>query len=323
MRNGGIRKHVKLGSADFAAIYNGRAILELKISDPSNEQTNEQTIDTLLNRDLLVRIERKRKFPFKSRFVNDDFIQKVTSIKNLATPPKYQLFKNILEQDRFIKEKVVSDTRTRRNSRDEFTDFFETLRRRWRRIADFQKKLKLDLLRKDNAGYCAKCYALRMGKSLTQKGRTTPTVPNPTCEICKNPITLRKWIECLPDPVAQYINGTWFEDYVATKLKVLGWQVWPQIYVYGSSGVKFEIDILAIKSGYSLLVECKTGGVGLRDLTAFLAKFYDIKTNLAVFIALPVVDAQLKGIVHKNPAFKLFDGITNDRSLVARLRTLA
>lgn len=316
-----LNKKLKLENKDFSQIYLGEDVLEINVMD--KEKIPRKIFDILINRDLLVRIERKRN-QSKRIFIDNNFIKKIVEIKNLVSPPKRKILKEVLEHNKVIREKLNTDAKCRRNSKEEFEDFYIGIKRRWEQIENLQRELGLKLLRDDRIGYCTTCFAFRAGKSsLKVKVNLKKKKKNvSTCDSCGKEIKNTKMIKNLPEPIVSYIEGTWFEDYVAEYLKRLGWKIWSQIYIYGNSGVKSEIDILATKDGYNMIVECKTGGVGLKDISTFLTKFYDIKTHIALFISLDKVDQQLKSMIEKNRAIKLIHDIKNDRNLNSKLRFL-
>lgn len=315
------QRNTKLKSDDFSSVYKGEDVLEYKIK--SIEKSDNRLFNLIINGHLLLRIEKKRKGKSTSRFLNTEFIKRFTSIKDLASSQKNSILKNILEHDRFIKNEINAEVNKGSHTREKFMDFYAILERRWQNIEDLQAKLKLNLLRNDSYGYCPNCCALRSGGSFKKLKKTPiPGEEKQECHICRKEIKQNKTIKCLPDPLADYITGTWFEDYIAEKLEKIGWKVWPQIYVYGSSGAKFEIDVLATKMGYTLLVECKNKNVDMADISKFLAKFSDIKTHMALFVATTAVDAQFKTMVEKNPSFRLIDNISSDVRLNARLKKI-
>lgn len=304
-----LKQNINLEAKDFAALATGARIFEVVIKDKTDKKNLSKIFHVLTNRDMLLRIEKKKK---DTGFVNESFIRKVVSVKNLVSPAQRKLLKEIWAYDRVIKEKVNEAVQVKRETNDQFDDRYSQLEKRWQKIEKIQKTLGLSLLRVDKIGYCKVCNALR---------QLSVDEPKPTCDNCKGGIK-SKSIKNLPPALSNYCEGRWLEDYVAERLKKLGWQVWTQLYVYGSSSVKFEIDILATKDGRTLIVECKSGKAVVKDLSAFLAKYYDIKTNLGLFISLTEVHVDMKDMVGKNPSLRVFDSIKNTRDLDARLKKL-
>jgi hypothetical protein len=300
---------------DFDAIYNSENFLELKIGSRSNRKKN---INILISGDILLRIEKKTRTKSESAFINESFVKGIVSIKNLVSAKSAGTLKEVVLLDRQIKDKVnESISRIHSGDKHGFAGFYRNIESRWERINELQKSLGLNLLRNDKVGFCNRCNAFRSGSGFPGYGAAAVICPK-----CNKEVTKKKSYKCLPDPIRTYIDGGWLEDYAAEKLRKLGWQVWPHIYIYGNSGVRLEIDILAIKKGFSLIVECKSGGTSAKDLSTFLAKFNDIKTNLALFISTQKVDGQIKSLVRKNFSFTLLDDIKNDRNLEKQLKNL-
>lgn len=308
-----------ISSNELNNVYSGNDFLELVIG--SKGKKNGQKLHTLISGNILLRVEKKNKTRKESAFINEKFIKKIISNKNFIKPNSTIILKNIIALDRQIKEKVnISTQRLLDGDEYGFIGFYRNIESRWQKIEELQNKLGLNLLREDKVSYCTKCNALRSGMGFSLP--TSSNLNKVECLKCHNIINKRKIIKCLPDPIQQYINGGWLEDYIAAKLKKLGWKVWPHIFVYGSSGVKLEIDVLAVKNGYTLIVECKSGSSSDKELSIFLAKFNDIKTNLALFISTQKIQNQVKNLVKKNFSFHLYDNIKSDKNLEAQLKKL-
>lgn len=312
------KKSFNFETKDFDRIYNGTDIIEVQIGTKKKER---KCINALINGDIVLRIEKKQRNRSESFFINESFIKNIISNDELVKPSFRNVLKKIFELDKQIKDKVNQTIKQgRKGDKYSFDGFYLTLEKRWKDIEKLQKKIGVQLLRKDKVGYCDSCCGLRNAEGIPIKSSTIAAV---NCEECNNPISQKKTIMCLPDPISDYINGIWFEDFIAEKLRKLGWRVWSHIYVYGGSGVKHEIDVFAIKDGLSLLVECKTGfREDEKALPIFISKFFDIKTNLALFVSTQKIQNQFKGMIQKNPSFKLIDDIKNDRGLIIKLKEI-
>lgn len=306
-----IKKQITIEKSSYNKLRDGKEVLDLDILKASSDK--EEKYNLLINNDLLLRIDKKRKGKIRR-----SLSESVINSKDLVASKSAHKLKKICNLNEYIRERIIINTQRSYPSVDAFDDFYLLLQKRWREIETLEDELGLSLLKKDKIGYCEKCYAFRQAGGLTD----TSASPKSKCFICENRIKANKAYYSLPESSAQYIGGFWLEDYVSNKLQKLGWITMTNIYVYGTSGVKFEIDILATKQGKSLVVECKSGGSGLNNLASFLAKFYDIKTDLALFISLPKVGSDMRSMVSRRKNFILLDQVKNDKDLLKRLREI-
>ncbi len=313
-------KTITLPHREFSRIDNGGDLLEIKVSNGADRT---QTFDLLFNRDLLLRIEKKRSNRSRSRFINQNFINGISSIKNLVSPNQYSKIKQIIVHNTFLKDRVATNIRGGKLEIEKFNDLMSIIARRWSIIEQLQSPFSLNLLRVSRYGYCGTCHALREGESLSNfPGMRVKPSKIPVCRVCGKDITEKKPVKTIPDAIHDYLSGTWFEDYVAARLARLGWKVWPQVYIFGNSGAKFEIDILAIKDGISMVVECKTGSMALQDVTTFVAKYYDINTNIGAFISLQPSSSDAKTLTKKNYSLRLIDDFRSEKQLMKYLKKL-
>ncbi len=305
-----IKRSFTIDSTSFNKLRLGSEVLDLNIVSGAKTKPIEK-FNLLINSDLLLRIEKKNRTKVRKALFTS-----ITDAKNLVSPKLSGKLKKILSLNNYINGRIALNIQRSYDSQDAFDDFYLLLKKRWDKITELQEDLNLDLIRKDKIGFCKKCHAFRQAGGLIKGGATT------RCFICQNPVTTNKTYYSLPEITTQYLSGLWLEDYVAKKLESLGWITTANIYIYGSSEVKFEIDVLATKKGKSLIVECKSGGTGLSSLSSFLAKFYDIKTDLALFVSLTKAGQDMKNMVSRRKNFYLIDHVKSDNDLVRRLKRI-
>ena len=294
----------------LAAINRGDDLINLKIF--SEKTTDEKCYyNIILNSDTLLRIEEKQ---------NEKNIRNLRkwaqSAKNLVSVNARTGIRRIIDLDTQIKDKIRTSLTRSSSSADGFTDFFTGLERRWKDIEKIQKRLGVTLLRRDQIGYCSKCRTLREASGMVSGIATAPVF----CKFCSKPITETKNYYCLPEASSQYVNGFWFEDYVARKLEQLGWKIFIGVYVYGRSGIKHEIDIVGIKDGRTAIFECKSGNVGLSDLSMFVAKFSEIRSTSAIFICTQKINKDLHKLGKVVGGLQVIDDIKSDNKLITKLR---
>ena len=306
-----IKRSLSVDATLFNRLQTGSEVLDLDIIKASSEPLEKYNL--LINTDLLLRIEKKNR-----NKIRKPLLTSVVNSKNLVSSKYADKLRKICTLNDYIRDRIGLNTQRAYNSKDNFDDFYLLLQKRWDKMKELEKNLKLSLLRKDTIGYCEKCHAFRQANGLIRDGNS----PRSKCFMCQAIIKINKTYYSLPEATAQYIGGFWLEDYISKKLQTLNWITATNIYIYGTSGVKFEIDILATKQGKTLIVECKTGGSGLNNLSSFLAKFYDIKTDLALFASLQKTGADMKSMVSRRKNFILLDHIKSDRDLIRRLKQI-
>ncbi|XOA43134.1 MAG: hypothetical protein ACKKMO_01510 [Candidatus Nealsonbacteria bacterium] len=236
----------------------------------------------------------------------------------LMKPVNFSVLRNIIITEREIREKVNKDQKdlTKRDADSDFKDFLNGISARSKKINKLQKKLSLDLIRKQSEYYCKGCKAFRPGPSLEES-----SVVN-----CKRCGELLKGIQInhLKNDIRKYLSGFWLEDCVAKILNLLGWKAWscPNLMVYGNSGVAHQIDVLAIKKGLILIVECKTGDFISRQIKNLLAKHNDIGSHYAMVLTMGSVHPEGKKLIERNPAIKICENIRNVKKIKKLLFSL-
>lgn len=303
------RRNWQLSRDAFNALNNGSGLIEIKLVSAVDKK---QAFDVLFNGVTLLRIERK-KLPRG----NKKLLKWVHSKGDLVSRKSQSSFQRISELHEQIRNEINKNIVKPNQTKDEFEDVSAHLARRREAIRKLEKELKVELLKADRIGYCERCRCFRQTGDLTAIGTTH--VP---CPFCNTNISMKTY-HSLPSRSAQFISGSWFEEYVAKRLEKLGWTTFTDIYVYGNSGVKFEIDVLALKGGETLIVECKTGSVGLTRLSSFIAKFSQIRTTSAALISLLKLSADEHRVGEAVGKLRLIDDIHSEKALIKELKKLS
>lgn len=145
------------------------------------------------------------------------------------------------------------------------------------------------------------------------------------CKLCttkadENSPTFVKFIDA---KIISYLNGFWFEDYIAKILTQLGWKTWCHGSVMGSSGIYHPADILAVNpEGQILVAECKSGAFGGKDIFNFTAQYFDIKGLYGFFFALKEIpDPRGRDYMQRTPGLCLLDKLEglNDDQLIQNI----
>ena len=122
-----------------------------------------------------------------------------------------------------------------------------------------------------------------------------------------------------------YEKNLWFEEYVAKLLRKIKWEnIWTHAYILGASGVRHEIDILAIKESRICLAECKTGKIARADVFNFWTKVYDIRSHISLFASLKKMpDPETRQFLENKPSIILLENIgeLSEKELLATLKS--
>ncbi len=113
----------------------------------------------------------------------------------------------------------------------------------------------------------------------------------------------------LPDDVHAYLGGKWIQDYSAKLLRRAGWKTWTECWVMGASGVKHQIDLLAVHEtqGRVLIAECKTRAVS-EDAFQLITQFSDIQPSFGLLISLNGMGVcSGKDLIERKPGLKLIE----------------
>jgi len=93
-----------------------------------------------------------------------------------------------------------------------------------------------------------------------------------------------------------------------------GWRTWTSIHVLGASGITHQIDFLAIKDGYVITGECKTGKVKREDVFTFWTKMADIKSHLGLLALIDEMpEPETREFISKSPSMILLEKIGNQK----------
>ena len=301
-------RNISLEKKIFDSLSNGSEVLDLSISQQNN---NTRKFNILLNDGILLRVEKKR-----TQRISSQISGWIRTEKNLVSKPSQKNLKEIISLNSQIKERIGMSTMRSMSRKDGFEDFYANLERRWNKISSLEKNLKVKLIKRDRIGFCDTCYNFRETAGLAGSSN------RPVCRFCGKQIKKEKTYYSIPEAVAQYVNGFWFEQYIAKRLEDLGWITLTNVYIFGNSGVKFEIDVLASKGGRTLIVECKSGGSGLNDISSFIAKFYEIKTTSAAFVSIPKTQKDGHRMGQIVGGLSVIDDIKSDRDLNRKLRKI-
>jgi len=290
------------------------SVKNLKVKYPSSEVDNPITEFNVLfsegNRTTLlispytiIRIEYKEK---RAGQLLNKLQKKILGSFLLMKPVNFSILRKILITNREIREKINKDQGDLiiRDTDSDFRDFLNGIQLRSEKIDKLQKKLSFDLLRKQKEYYCKKCKAFRPGPPLSSN------IVN--CRRCEQ-LLKGIGVNYLKKDIGKYLNGFWLEECVAKILNSLGWKAWssPNLMVYGVSGVAHQIDVLAVKKGLILIVECKTGDFVPRQIKNLFAKYNDIKCHYAIALSMGSIHPEGKKLIEKNPAIKSCENIKN------------
>lgn len=297
-------KTVVLSNTD---IKDGVALVDLSFG-ANNE------VKLIISNEILIRYSIKKEEA-------DKFLEKIKAdcvkgFKLLGTK-NHSLLREILLSESEIRTKINKDKgETFNRPSSEETDYIGGIERRGMKMQESGKKLGLMLCRQHKEFYCDKCHAFRPGPGLSTEDKII-------CLKCKN-LLKSKLVYHLPTNVFAYLNGFWLEDYIAHILSSMGWVAWssPNLYVYGVSGFPHQIDVLAIKDGRIMVVECKTGEVNQNQVKNMLAKYYDIRCHHALLVSLDIMNSDAKKIIEKNPAIKFCDnikGVTTVKRIISKI----
>jgi len=122
-------------------------------------------------------------------------------------------------------------------------------------------------------------------------------------------------VRFLDNKVSQYLDGLWFEDYIAKFLSKLGWKTWCHGSIMGSSGIPHQVDILAINpvDGRVLIGECKTSKIQKEHIFDISAQFNDIKSYYGFLFSYDKVsNIRLADYMERTAGLCLIDNLKSD-----------
>lgn len=271
----------------------------------------DKNITLLVGPDLVLRFQYKEQ---KGNKTLKQLKAKILKDKKILSVERQKSIQKLLVADREIRELLNKDRKElNKKDKSQFEDFLNNLKRRQTVLEKFAKILKFKVVKLHREYFCKKCNGFRSGPDLTQ-------APNPTCALCKN--LLNKFsINQIDNDAVNYLTGYWLEDYIANVFASLNWKAWssPSLMIHGVSGTSHQIDVLAIKDGRVLIVECKTGEFSPTQVMNFLAKSYDIRCHKALAIAIGEIHPDAKKVIEKNAAIDYYDNIKNYKKLVKKI----
>lgn len=270
-----------------------------------------KNITLLIGPDLLLRFQYKEQSKGK---ILKRLKKRILGDKKIFAAERQRLIQKLLVADREIRELLNKDKKElNKRNKSEFDDFFSNLKRRQDTLKTIAKKLKFEIIKPHGEYYCKNCRGFRPGPDLTQTAK-------PICALCKN--LLKNFnINQLDNDIVNYLTGYWIEDYIANIFNVLKWKAWssPTLMIYGTSGASHQVDVLAIKNGRVLIVECKTGEFTPTQVMNFLGKYYDIRCHHALVIAIGKIHPDAKKLIEKNPAISYNENIKNYKKLIKKI----
>lgn len=289
------------------------------INDPQDKiveadiKFSNKRLTLLVGPDLLIRFEYKK--PEYNKRLNI-LQRKIMKDEKIFNSDKKKNLQKILISDREIRELINKDKKEMiRREESVSDDFLDNLKRRTENLKKFTKKMKFKIIRQYNEYYCKICKGFRSGPDLTQSKSAIPI-----CGRCSS--QLQKFsIDKIDTDITAYLGGYWFEDYIANILNEAGWKAWasPSLLVYGVSGAPHQIDVLAIKNGRILIIECKTHEFTPLQVRNFLGKYFDIRCHQSLAISIENIHPDGIKIIEKNPAIRYYSSITNFKKLKSYL----
>ncbi|MGO9643772.1 MAG: hypothetical protein ACLPY5_03375 [Candidatus Bathyarchaeia archaeon] len=135
------------------------------------------------------------------------------------------------------------------------------------------------------------------------------------CEFCGNIVTKANAKRTNLPTIKRNIrlcweSGLWLEEYFSRLLTDLGWRTWPHVQVQGSSGVRYEVDVLGVKGSSILVCQCKSGSVSNQFLSNFSTKIYDIRPQVSILASTErLPKSAMRETVAKDPSMILLEKI--------------
>jgi RNase P subunit RPR2 len=271
----------------------------------------DKNIALLVGPDLLLRFQYKEQREGK---ILKRLKEKMLKDKKIFAAERQRFIQKFLVADREIRELLNKDKKDlAKRNQSEFEDFLNNLKRRQDTLKTLAKKLKFEVIRPHREYFCKNCHGFRPGPGLAQ-------TENPTCTICSN-LLKKLSINQIDTDVVNYLTGYWLEDYIANILNKQLWKAWssPTLMIYGVSSAAHQIDVLAVKEGRVLIIECKSGEFLPTQVMNFLGKYHDIRCHKAFAVAIGRIHPDAKKIIEKNAAIDYYDNIKNYAKLVKKI----
>lgn len=190
-------------------------------------------------------------------------------------------------------------------------------------IQNLEKETSLYLASNNNLYFCKECNAY-----LSDSFESLPS----NCLFCSvktnwGDASNAKTVRFLDTKVTSYLDGLWFEDYIAKLLNRLEWKTWCHGSVMGSSGADHQVDILGVNSsdGRVLVCECKTAKISKEHVFDLSAQFNDINSSFGFLFSLePVYNERLVGYMKRTAGLCLLDNLKldSDEKIIAKIEKL-
>jgi hypothetical protein len=139
------------------------------------------------------------------------------------------------------------------------------------------------------------------------------------CTVCGHTVNqgecLRTYLHgIIPSVMTVWQENLWLEEYVSKLLRSMQWRTWSHVLVLGSSGIRHEVDVLAIKKSYILICECKVGSISREDVFSFWTKAYDIRSHVSMLALVgQLPEPETSEFVAKNPSIVMVDKLGDKR----------
>ncbi|MEK7650068.1 MAG: restriction endonuclease [Patescibacteria group bacterium] len=173
-------------------------------------------------------------------------------------------------------------------------------------ISRIEQELNLYLASDHRWYFCKHCWGF-LG-ALESLPKACPACKTLTSKSTEDTESVYRFLQ---SDVRNYLEGLWFEDYVAKLLKNIGLETWVNCEIMGASGVYHPIDILAIekKSGKVVICECKRSGRS-EHAHRLITQFSDIQCSKAILVSMKKMTGDsMVNLLYKKPGLCLVDGI--------------
>lgn len=224
-----------------------------------------------------------------------------------------------------------------KQQKDFFEKTFNKILNLSKELSEIQKKYSINISTIKHLYFCNTCKSF-----IDELREINLFYEKIKCPLCSTEINEKDLsnVPYLDKDIEAYLNGKWLENYMAKLFELVGYRVWPGVFVAGVSGMNHEIDLLAVnKGGYTLILECKTtrrtdqngkivAGIKRKeDIFNLAIKNNDIKSNYAFLITLyelPKTDKESIGFLKKTPGLGYLDNLINktDAQVIRSIKKL-
>lgn len=171
-------------------------------------------------------------------------------------------------------------------------------------ISKIEDQIQLYFAEEHRMYFCSQCSGYI--------GIATEALPE-QCKVCgektvKN-IDKMIMVRYLGSSIRNYLQGIWFQDYLAKILRIIGWEAWVECSVMGSSGIYHPVDVLGInkEQGRVLIAECKRTASG-DDALTLAARFLDIQPSYGLLASFNKFNSSSgKNLLARKPGLKLLE----------------